>query len=44
MKLNESIDLLLAAGYFRARIKGLTPFDKVPTYDRHVTCSEYQIM
>lgn len=29
MKLKESIDLLLAAGYFRARIKGLTPFDKV---------------
>ena len=29
MKLSESIDLLLAAGYFRARIKGLSPFDKV---------------
>ena len=29
VKLAESIDLLLAAGYFRARIKGLTPFDKV---------------
>lgn len=29
VKLRESIDLLLAAGYFRARIKGLTPFDKV---------------
>ena len=29
VKLSESIDLLLAAGYFRARIKGLTPFDKV---------------
>ena len=29
MKLKESINLLLAAGYFRARIKGLTPFDKV---------------
>ena len=29
MKLRESIDLLLAAGYFRARIKGLSPFDKV---------------
>ena len=29
VKLKESIDLLLAAGYFRARIKGLTPFDKV---------------
>ncbi|XP_065665995.1 coiled-coil domain-containing protein 93 isoform X5 [Hydra vulgaris] len=29
LKLNETIDLLLAAGYFRARIKGLSPFDKV---------------
>lgn len=29
MKLSESVDLLLAAGYFRARIKGPTPFDKV---------------
>ena len=29
MKLLESIDLLLAAGYFRARIKGLSSFDKV---------------
>lgn len=29
VKLKESIDLLLAAGYFRARIKGLSPFDKV---------------
>jgi hypothetical protein len=29
VKLTESIDLLLAAGYFRARIKGLTPFDKI---------------
>ena len=29
MKLRESIDLLLAAGYFRARIKGLSPFDKI---------------
>ena len=29
VKLAECIDLLLAAGYFRARIKGLTPFDKV---------------
>ena len=25
----ETIELLLAAGYFRARIKGLSPFDKV---------------
>ena len=29
VKLRESIDLLLAAGYFRARIKGLSPFDKI---------------
>ena len=28
-KLADTIELLLAAGYFRARIKGLTPFDKV---------------
>lgn len=29
IKLQETIDLLLAAGYFRARIKGLSSFDKV---------------
>ncbi|CAH1789545.1 unnamed protein product [Owenia fusiformis] len=29
VKLTETIELLLAAGYFRARIKGLSPFDKV---------------
>lgn len=28
-KLSEIIDILIAAGYFRARIKGLSPFDKV---------------
>ncbi|XP_045476300.1 coiled-coil domain-containing protein 93 [Harmonia axyridis] len=28
-KLQEIIDLLVAAGYFRARIKNLSPFDKV---------------
>ncbi|XP_065839966.1 coiled-coil domain-containing protein 93-like [Oscarella lobularis] len=28
-KLKQIIELLLAAGYFRARIKGLTPFDKI---------------
>ncbi|CAL1267193.1 unnamed protein product [Larinioides sclopetarius] len=28
-KFQEIIELLLAAGYFRARIKGLSPFDKV---------------
>lgn len=31
VKLGQTIDLLLAAGYFRARIKGLSPFDKVLT-------------
>ncbi|CAH3193118.1 unnamed protein product, partial [Porites evermanni] len=29
VKMAETIELLLAAGYFRARIKGLSPFDKV---------------
>ncbi|XP_041365709.1 coiled-coil domain-containing protein 93-like [Gigantopelta aegis] len=29
VKLQQTIELLLAAGYFRARIKGLSPFDKV---------------
>ncbi|CAN9498039.1 unnamed protein product [Ophioblennius macclurei] len=29
VKLVEILELLLAAGYFRARIKGLSPFDKV---------------
>ncbi|XP_018902228.2 coiled-coil domain-containing protein 93 isoform X1 [Bemisia tabaci] len=29
IKLQEIIDLLVAAGYFRARIKGLSAFDKV---------------
>ncbi|VVC39651.1 Coiled-coil domain of unkwon function DUF2037 [Cinara cedri] len=28
-KLQEILDLLIAAGYFRARIKGLSPFDKI---------------
>lgn len=28
-KLQEIIDLLVAAGYFRARIKGLSSFDKI---------------
>jgi hypothetical protein len=27
--LTEILELLVAAGYFRARIKGLSPFDKV---------------
>lgn len=29
VKLTQTIELLLAAGYFRARIKGLSPFDRV---------------
>ncbi|XP_075173083.1 coiled-coil domain-containing protein 93 [Anomaloglossus baeobatrachus] len=29
VKLGEILELLVAAGYFRARIKGLSPFDKV---------------
>ncbi|XP_077321371.1 coiled-coil domain-containing protein 93-like [Lithobates pipiens] len=29
VKLSEILELLVAAGYFRARIKGLSPFDKV---------------
>lgn len=29
LKLSEIVELLVAAGYFRARIKGLSPFDKV---------------
>ena len=29
VKLKAILELLLAAGYFRARIKGLSPFDKV---------------
>ncbi len=29
VKFDETIELLLAAGYFRARIKGLSPFDKI---------------
>ncbi|XP_050430116.1 coiled-coil domain-containing protein 93 [Adelges cooleyi] len=29
LKLQEIMDLLIAAGYFRARIKGLAPFDKI---------------
>lgn len=31
-KFQEIIDLLVAAGYFRARIKGLSNFDKVCEY------------
>eukprot|EP00069_Balaena_mysticetus_P012946 bmy_21869T0 len=31
VKLTEILELLVAAGYFRARIKGLSPFDKIAT-------------
>lgn len=44
VKLDETIDLLLAAGYFRARIKGLSPFDKVYMYfisGRHILHIRY---
>ncbi len=41
VKLAEILELLLAAGYFRARIKGLSPFDKVwwtlPTRTNQIT-------
>jgi hypothetical protein len=30
-RLKEVVDLLLAGGYFRARIPALSPFDKVRT-------------
>lgn len=29
IKLQQCLELLVAAGYFRARIQGLPPFDKV---------------
>lgn len=28
-KQQEILDILVASGYFRARIKGLSPFDKI---------------
>ena len=28
-RLQDSLDIRVAAGYFRARVKGLEPFDKV---------------
>ena len=43
VKMAETIELLLAAGYFRARIKGLSPFDKVLRWLRkHFCCKEKQ--
>lgn len=36
VKLEETIELLRSAGYFRARIKGLSPFDKVAILIRNV--------
>lgn len=41
VKLQEIIDILVAAGYFRARIKGLTSFDKVCF---HVIMSIYSLL
>ena len=38
VKLAEILELLLAAGYFRARIKGLSPFDKVPGPALSLSC------
>lgn len=32
VKLEEIIEMLISAGYYRARIKGLANFDKVQTY------------
>ncbi|KAH0621343.1 hypothetical protein JD844_022514, partial [Phrynosoma platyrhinos] len=37
IKLSEILELLVAAGYFRARIKGLSPFDKVKGTFRALT-------
>ena len=43
VKMAETIELLLAAGYFRARIKGLSPFDKVLRWLRkNFCCKEKQ--
>ena len=38
VKLDETVRLLLAAGYFRARIKALSPFDKVHGMFLLVSC------
>lgn len=43
VKMAETIELLLAAGYFRARIKGLSPFDKVLRWlQKNFCCKENQ--
>uniref|UniRef100_A0A3Q4MYC1 Coiled-coil domain-containing protein 93 n=1 Tax=Neolamprologus brichardi TaxID=32507 RepID=A0A3Q4MYC1_NEOBR len=48
VKLTEILELLLAAGYFRARIKGLSPFDKsslleeMGDYVRAYSISQFQ--
>lgn len=39
VKMAETVELLLAAGYFRARIKGLSPFDKVMVKYKQLVCS-----
>lgn len=38
-KQQEIIDLLVAAGYFRARLKGLSPFDKVDILYLNLLCT-----
>ena len=38
VKMAETVELLLAAGYFRARIKGLSPFDKVMLKHKQLVC------
>lgn len=46
MKLRECIELLLAAGYFRARIKGLSSFDKVAEscVCAHMVCARIELL
>ena len=40
----ETVELLLAAGYFRARIKGLSPFDKVGNKRLHPSASDHLLV
>lgn len=39
VKLSEIVELLVASGYFRARIKGLSPFDKVRIQLHNCRCT-----
>ena len=43
VKLTQIVELLLAAGYFRARIKGLSPFDKVGLQQRYVSLHRIEL-